>query len=450
MEGEREGGDALSEADGSRLHRVLRRAVDVRPEEVRATLLSAMYFFLVLSGWFVLRPMRDAVAASSGATNLSWLFTGTLGVMLVCIPVFSSLVVKFPVRRFIAITYHFFVVNLVAFYVLMRVAAPVEGSVRDIWIGRGFFVWTSVFNLFVTSVFWSFMADYFRSGQAKRLFGFIAVGGSLGSVAGSAVTVALARQIGTASLLLVTAVLLEIAVLVVTRFPARPTSDAGDPGAAEPDRKPIGGSIWAGFTHVAGSPYLAGIAVFQILLTIGSTFLYFEQASLVGSAFADRASRTTALAQIELAAQALTLVTQVFLTGRVIRWIGLAGALAFLPVVTLMGFGMLGAVPVFASLAIFTVLRRAGNFALTNPAMEVLWTVVRREDKYKAKSFVETFLYRSGDLAGAWTYAGMTALGLGFTGIAFASVPVAAVWLVLGVWLGRRQAVLAQQGTRGE
>ena len=445
MEGEQEGAGVLTVREGSDssgLHRALRRFVDVRPEEVKAMLLAFAYFFFVLSGWFVLRPMRDAVGAASGTPNLRWLFAGTLTAMLICNPLFASLVARFPVRRFIAITYRFFIANLLIFYVLMRVAAPTEGSRGDVWIGRAFFIWTSVFDLFVVSVFWGFMADFFRSEQAKRLFGFIAVGGTLGSVTGSAATAVLARHIGSVNLLLVSAVLLELAVTVMTRFPSKERGGATVAESARLDAAPIGGSVWAGLTHVARSPYLSGIALFQVFVTLGATILYFEQSELVGRFYTDTAGRTTVLAQLELAVQLLTLLTQLFFTGRIIRWIGLTGALALLPLISMVGFASLGTVPVFATVAAFAVVRRAGNFALNNPAMEILFTVVPREDKYKAKSFIETFVYRVGDQIAAQTYAGM-AVGLGFTSIAFAAVPMSAAWLGLGVWLGRRQAALA-------
>jgi AAA family ATP:ADP antiporter len=414
----------------------------VRPEEVKAMLLAAAYFFFVLSGWFVLRPMRDAVGAASGTSNLRWLFAGTLTAMLICNPLFASLVSRFPVRRFIAITYRFFIANLLVFYVLMRVVAPTEGSRGDVWVGRAFFVWTSVFDLFVVSVFWGFMADFFRSEQAKRLFGFIALGGTLGSVSGSAATAVLARHIGSVNLLLVSAVLLELAVTVMTRFPARARDGSTPAESVRLDAVPIGGSVWAGLTHVARSPYLSGIALFQVFVTLGATILYFEQSELVGRFYTDTAARTTVLAQLELAVQLLTLLTQLFFTGRIIRWIGLTGALALLPLISMIGFASLGTVPVFATVAAFAVVRRAGNFALNNPAMEILFTVVPREDKYKAKSFIETFVYRVGDQIAAQTYAGMAA-GLAFTSIAFAAVPMSAAWLGLGVWLGRRQSSLA-------
>jgi AAA family ATP:ADP antiporter len=437
------GGSApTSESDGG-FHGLLRRVVEVQPHEVRAMLTSFAYFFFVLSGYFVLRPIRDAVAAASGATQLPWLFAGTLAVTLVCNPLFSALVVKYPVRKFIAITYHFFIANLLVFFVLLRSVSPAEGSQVDIWVGRAFYIWTSVFNLFVVSVFWCFMADVFRSEQAKRLFGFIGVGGTLGSIVGSAATAALAPRIGAVNLLLVSAVLLELAVIAVLRFPAR--SSISPPGAQVPDadRTPIGGSVWAGFTRIVASPYLLGIALFIVIFTVGSTFLYFAQSELVGRFYPDRSSRTAVLAEVELAVQVLTVITQIFFTGRVIRWLGLAAALAFLPFVTLVGFGALAALPTFATLSAFIVLRRAGNFAINNPAMEVLFTVVSREDKYKAKNFIETFVYRGGDQVGAWAYAGLVAIGFGFSQIAIAAMPMAAAWLLLGLWLGRRQTAMA-------
>jgi AAA family ATP:ADP antiporter len=208
----------------------------------------------------------------------------------------------------------------------------------------------------------------------------------------------------------------------------------------------IGGSVWAGFTKVLQSPYLLGICAFLILYTIGSTFLYFEQADIVGRYYADRTARTEVLAKLELAAQVLTVITQIFFTGRIIRWLGLAVTLALLPAMSILGFGALGAIPAFETLAIFTVLRRASNFALTNPAMEVLFTVVPREDKYKAKNIIETFVYRGGDQLGAWVYAGLAAVGLSLAGISFAAVPLAVIWLFLGLWLGKRQAALAGAG----
>lgn len=428
--------------------RLLRRVVDVHDDEVSATLVSFAFFFCVLSGWFVMRPIRDAVAAASGVSKLPWLFAGTLAVTLICQPLFAAVVSRFPARRFIPITFQFFVANLAVFYVLFRMVSQSEGSVTDVWTGRAFFVWTSMFNFFVTSIFWCFMADVYRSEQAKRLFGFIGLGGTLGSVAGSAATAVLARHIGTPNLILVSIALLELAVLAVVRFPVQ--EDVGRMSGGPRRDEIIGGSVWAGVSHVVRSPYLIGISAFLILYSLGSTILYFAQADIVGREYVDRAARTTVLAQVELAAQVLTIIVQAFLTGRIIRWLGLAVTLALLPLLSIVGFGALAALPVFTTLAVFTVLRRGMNFALTNPSMEALFTVVSREDKYKAKSFIETFVYRGGDQLAAWTYAGLSAMGLGLVGISLTAVPMAAVWLMLALWVGRKQAELAGETPLGK
>lgn len=415
-------------------------------------LASALFFFCALAGWFVLRPMRDAVAAGTTPTQLSWLFVGTLTTTLVANPLFWSLVMRYPPRKFIAVAYQAIVASLLLFYVLFRLGTGHDGGAVDVWTGRAFFVWTSMFSLFVSSLFWCFMADVFRSEQAKRLFGFIGVGGTIGSVVGSAATATLAKSIGDVNLLLVSCVLLELAVIAVLRFPLPAAVSHADRHAqvAQVQGRVVGGKLWAGFTHTLKSPYLLGIAAYLILFTIGSTFLYFEQSSIVGATYADRATRTVVLARIEFFVQLLTVFTELFLTGRIIRWLGLVSVLVYLPFVSMLGFGALASFPVFAALAAFVVLRRAGNFALTNPGMEVLFTVVPREDKYKAKSFIETFVYRGGDQIGAWTFAGLSAIGLGLAAISWVAVPMSAVWLGLGVWLSRRQAVMQKAAMLAE
>ena len=442
--------DVVSAAPASATMRLLRRVVDVRDDEVRAMLTSAVFFFFLLSSYFVLRPMRDEVAAATGITKLKWLFTATLSVTLLLNPMFAALVVKFPVRRFIPIAYQFFVASMLVFYLVLRFMSAKEGSSVDVWTSRTFFVWTTVFALFNTSIFWCLMADTFNSEQAKRMFGFIGVGGTLGSITGSATAAALATRIGAITLLLVSAGLLELAVLTVSRFPWRSGGATPMSGRRQPESDVIGGSLWAGFTRVLKSPYLFGILCFMLLITIGATFLYYAQSDLVGRVYADRATRTAVLAQLELAVQTLTLVTQIFLTGRIIRWLGLAMSLAALPVLSIVGFAALGAFPLFATVAVFTVLRRGGNFALTNPAMEVLFTVVKREDKYKAKNVIETVVYRSGDQIGAWSYNGLAALGLGLSGISYVAIPLSVIFLGLAMWLGRRQTALARGGTSAE
>ena len=414
---------------------LLRRLIDIKPEEVRAALWSCAYFFFVLASYYILRPIRDDAGVAGGIKNLPWLFTGTMIAMFLVNPPFAALVARLPRKRFIPIAYRFFVVNLVVFFFLFQYL-PQDSRV---WVGRIFYIWTSVFNLFVVSVFWGFMTDAFDSGQGKRLFGFIGVGGTLGGIVGPAITATLANTLGIAGLLLVSAVFLELSVVCVRRLSAIfALPDASRPEASRGDEV-IGGGMLEGVTHVLRSPYLLGISLYMLLYSIGSTFLYFQQAAIVDQARTDSATRTVLFAQIDLAVNVFTVVVQVLLTGRIMKWLGVAGTLAVVPVISILGFLGLGLLPSIGLLVVFLVLRRGGNFALARPSREVLYTVVPREDKYKAKSFIDTVVYRFGDQVGAWANPLLAALGLSMTGVALVAAPISALWLVTGYWLGRKQ-----------
>lgn len=417
-----------------RVNRVLRRLVDVRPSELAAVAWAWLYFFGVLSAYYVIRPIRDELGIAGGVANLPWLFLGTLAGMVLCNPLFGALVSRLPRRRFIAWTYRFFMLNLAVFFVLMRTT---EAEVQ-VWVGRVFFVWVSVFNMFVVSIFWATMVDLFTREQGKRLFGFIAAGATIGAIVGSFLTATLVRIVGSANLLIVSAALLELAVLSFFRL----TKVATVGEAAEAmirQEAPIGGRAWAGLTQVVRSSYLLGICGYMLLFTSLSVFLYFQQATIVEAAVADRAARASLLARIDLAVNVITLIVQTFFTARIIRTMGIALTLTLLPALTLVGFAVLGLAPTLVTLMAFQILRRAGEYALARPARELLFTTVGREEKYKAKSLIDTFVYRVGDQIGAWTYAGLAALGLGVTGIAWVAVPLSAAWLVNGWRLGRRQ-----------
>lgn len=438
----------------------------MRPEEIRALLWSCAYFFCILSAYYILRPLREEMGIAGGVRNLPWLFTGTLVAMLLLHPPFAALVSRLPRLRFVSITYRFFMLNLLIFFVLLKFSTEAQ----NIWVGRAFFVWISVFNLFIVSVFWAFMADTYNIRQGKRLFGFIGVGGSLGGILGSAITATLAGPVGPVNLLLISVVLLELGVLAVRRLArisdawgappalaaavgsAGANGDAGDSAAAAGgDREePIGGSFLAGITHVMRSPYLLGIVAYMLLYTITATFLYFQQAEIVAATFDDRAVRTSFFARLDLLVNILTVGTQLFLTGRIIKLLGVAVTLAILPIMVMIGFTGLGLMPTLAVLATIQVLRRSTNFAVARPTRETLYTVLPREDKYKAKNFIDTFVYRSGDQIGAWSYALMGWLGLTMVGIAFATVPLAGVWLLVAFWLGRRQTELASEASSAE
>lgn len=416
--------------------------VDARPGEWRALWLAALFNFIVLGSYYVLRPIRDEIAVAGGVEKLPWLFTGTLVAMLVANALFSAIVARMSRRRFIPIAYRFFIANLIIFFLLMRTLGPDQ----QVWVGRAFYIWVSVFNLFVISVFWAFMTDVFTTEQAKRLFAFIAVGGSLGAIMGGVLTASLVQWLGAANLLFISAILLEAGAWCVWFFPTefKARSAAGLTEEKKSAEAPVGGSIWAGLTHVARSPYLLGICGFFLFYTVTSTFLYFQQTDLIGRHFTDRAARTAFFAQLDIWVNVLTILVQLFLTGRLLKWFGVGITLAVLPVISVIGFLGLGLMPVLVLFAVFQVLRRAANFAVSRPAREVLFTVLRREDKYKAKTFIDTFVYRAGDQIGAWSYPLLTWLGLGMSGIALVAAPIAGIWCALSLWLGRKQAALVR------
>ena len=455
--------------------RMIARAVDVRRGETAALLWSCTYFFLILTAYYILRPIRDEMGVQGGVENLAWLFTGTLVGMLLLHPLYTTLVGKLPRNRFIPLTYRFFILNLVGFFLLFRFS----GAGQAVWIGRVFFIWVSVFNLFVVSVFWSFMTDLYRPSQSKRLFGIVAVGGTLGAMLGSSITSALAVPLGPVNLLLVSALFLEIAAraagalnreegAVTAAALAEPESDedaatrgseaappatprAGEPMPGGPrGAEVIGGGALEGIRNVLQSPYLLGIAALMLFFTISTTFLYFQQAALTDIVFGDdSAARTRFFANIDLIVNALTLIAQVFITGRMLRWLGVGLSLAFLPLVSVIGFGILGVAPVLGVLVVLQVIRRAGNYGIQRPAREVLYTILSRTNKYKAKNFNDTFVYRVGDQIGAWSYTLISWLGLGIAGLSFIMVPFSAVWLVLALWLGARYRAIQRQGAAG-
>jgi AAA family ATP:ADP antiporter len=427
--------------------RIFSKIVDVRPEEIRALWLGFIFFFVVLAGYYVIRPVRDNIGASY-SENLWWMFTVVMLTMLVANALFSAIVARMSRRRFIPIAYRFFISNLIIFFVLMQFAPPGKRP----WVDICFFVWVSVFNLFATAIFWGFMTDLFTTEQGKRLFGFIAVGGSLGGILGPIITASLVHRVSTGVLLLICAAMLEIAAQSVRFFPAEfkrgDSKSAHDAATAE---KPIGGRFWDGVTHICRSPYLFGLFVFILLYTLTSTWAYFQQSELTKIGFVDRAARTAFFAKLDLSVNTLTLLLQIFVTGRLMKFLGVTVTLLFMPILSLFGFTAMGLVPVLTVLAVFQVARRASTFAFMRPAREVLFTVLRREDKYKAKSFIDTFGYRCGDQFGAWSYKGMQELGLSLSTISYIAVPVVACWCALGVWLGRKQRTLADaQATRDE
>lgn len=408
---------------------LLDRVVQVRRDEVAATAWSFAYFFCLLSGYYILRPVRDEMGIQGGLGNLEWLFTATFLTMLAALPLFGWVSSRFPRRQMLPAVYLFFAANLLAFYLLL------ELNVAAAWTARVFFVWLSVFNLFVVSVFWSFMADLFRNEQARRLFGLIAAGGSLGALTGPSITALLAVELGPAKLLPVSACMLLLATVCIQRLGRWATTVSRRSAAGEP----LGGGMFAGLSLALKSPYLLGIALYIVLGTVLGTFLYLQQAYIVAAEVATSGERTALFAKIDFAVNALTLICQVFIVNRLIHRLGVSFALALLPAVAIAGFLAIGFFPTLAVLVAFQVLRRAGEYAFSRPAREILFTVLTREEKYKAKNFIDTAVFRGGDAVGGWLFAGLQLLGLGLAGVAFVGVPIAVVWLGTGWMLGRNQ-----------
>lgn len=428
---------------GQRLVRLVERVVIVREGELRALFWAFGYFFCLLTSYYILRPLRDEMGVRSGVENLQWLFSGTFFVMLVAAPIFGAVVSRFSRRRFIPWVYRFFILNILVFFAMLTLGWA------EVQVARVFFVWVSVYNLFVVTVFWGFMADLFTNAQGKRLFGFIAAGGSAGALLGPILTASLAVPMGPVNLLLISAVFLELAVWCARGLLKSPPQEAAGAAAAETAGESrndavIGGRFLDGLIAIVRSRYLAMIFLHIVLLSTTATFLYFQQASIVAAATHSSGERTQIFAFIDLAASLLTISVQFLLTGRFILRFGVGVALSFLPLVTLLGFLVLALSPVLGVVVVFQAVKRAAEFAISNPAREILFTVVSREQKYKSKSFLDTAVLRGADMASGWGYHGLRGLGLDLSGIATLTVPLAALWMLLTLAIGRRQEGLAK------
>uniref|UniRef100_UPI0039F097C1 NTP/NDP exchange transporter n=1 Tax=Bordetella sputigena TaxID=1416810 RepID=UPI0039F097C1 len=439
--------------------------MNIYPGEGAAAVCGFAFFFCLFTGYFMLRPIRETLGIAAGVDKLQWLFTATFVVMLAAVPCFGWLARRVPRAGFVTWTYAFFAATLVGF------AAWLYARPDDLWAARAFYVWLSVFNLFVVSVAWSLMADVFRTAQAKRLFAFIAAGASTGGLAGPVLGAALAGTLGASGLILLSAMFLGLTLPMkswlmrwreVAGAGALPAA-APAPGATEQEQpaqigqaraahedaeaakgdadspaRPIGGGILAGATRTFSSPLLLGVAAFVILLATASTFLYMEQARLVANAFTSSAERIRVFSALDFAVQALSMATQLFLTGRLAQRLGVTFLLTAVPLVICAGFLVLAVAPVFTVLAVVMVLRRVGEYALVRPGREMVFTTVDAEAKYKAKNFIDTVVYRAGDAASAWAKTGVDALGHGAALVALVGAACAAVWAACGYLLGRR------------
>jgi ATP:ADP antiporter, AAA family len=415
--------------------------IDIRREEWPAFAWAFFYFFFLLCAYYVLRPVRDEMGIQGGIKNLPWLFTGTFVGMLIVTPLFGWISSRWPRRTFLPLVYLFFVANLIFFYVAMKS----EALDRTV-VAASFFIWLSVFNYFVVSVFWSFMTDVFNGERAKRLFGGIAAGGSLGAMSGPAITAALVKQVGIANLMLISAVLLGGAVVCIVGLGRWARKAAEDEKLSTAEREAelakeaaIGGGILDGLKLAVGSPYLLTLCGYVLLLQILGTFFYLEQVRAMAENIPLSADRTQLFAQLDLAVNVVTLIVQVFITSALLRRAGIVFCLTILPALAVLSLGATAIMPTLAVISVCTVIRRSLEFAIAKPAREILYTVVTREERYKAKNVIDTVFTRGGDLVATWTHAGLRGLGLATSQMAIAAIPLSLLMMGAGIYLGRAQ-----------
>ncbi len=376
------------------------------------------------------------MAVYSGSDTIPWLFMATFAVTLITTPTFGWLASRFPRRKFLPWVYLFFTSNILIFWVVFSTAVDEEQNY--IWLARTFFVWVSVFNLFVVSVFWSFMADIYTREQGRRLFGLITAGGSIGALIGALVTsYMLATDNGFQSLFPFAAILLTAALFCISRLRRLVSTQNVVKGSAKKG-KPLGGSPFAGITHMMSSPYFIGIAFSSVVASLLGTALYMFTADLLGQSGLDPNERTLFFSNINVVTNAIALVCQLFVVRHVVNRLGIGVSLALMPVVSIVGFAILALDPTLVALAVLTIARRGLGFGVMKPSTDMLYSAVTPEEKYKTKNFIDTAIYRGGDLVGTWTIRGLTSgLGMGLSSVLWIMVPFAAIWSVVAIWLGR-------------
>jgi AAA family ATP:ADP antiporter len=417
------------------------RAVNVRPGELPGLLAAFGYHFLLFTAYSILRPVRDSMGIAGGVENLDDLFGWTLAGMLVAMPLFGWVSGRFRRAVFLPWTYLFFVAQLAAFWLLFTSQEDIAATAKV------FFVWVSVFNLFVVSVFWSFMADLFDKEQGKRLFAFITAGASVGTIAGSAITTLLARAVGDVNLLLVSAALLA-STLALMRYLLGWSARREDRGQRL-DERPIGGNPFAGLTRVLTSGYLSGIAAFVFLMAAVNTFLYLQQAELLSIHYPDRSERTAFLGGIEWVMSTATLLLQFFAVGRLTQRAGVAAMIVVVPLFVVAGFLLIAWSPTLATLVGVYIARRVGQYAIVRPCRETLYTTVDRESKYKAKNVNDTLVYRTSDYVVAKGHdAFVAAFAANLSVVAWLGAAVAGVWAAVAWMLGRAHERMAANANR--
>jgi len=409
----------------------LDRFVKVKPKEIIALLVSCGYFYLILCAYYIIRPIRSEMVIANGVDNIQWLMLMTVGVLMLITPVFGWVTTRFRTRQFLSYCTLFFAAQLVVFYFLFDVEQ------RSPNVTRAFFVWVNVFNMFIVSLFWSFMNDVFSREQSKRLFAFIAAGGTAGAITGPIITTTLVNQLGLAPLLLISATVLALSVVCIVWLTRWPNAEFSQDDALHTVRnEALKGSIWGAFKLIFKSPYLLGICLFILLYAVSITFVEIQQAQLVARSFDDPTERTRLFSTVDFTVNVLALIFQLLLTSHMIRWLGFRTTLLILPVGITIGFGLMSSMPILAVMVGVEIFRRSGDYSILKPTREMLFSVVSREEKYKAKNFIDTTILRGGNAGSALAYSALKSLGLAGAGVAGVSVALGLAWCSTAFWLG--------------
>jgi AAA family ATP:ADP antiporter len=422
----------MSNATHGPFAKALKVIAKVEPTEIKAVVLSFIYFFFLMTSYFILRPLRDTMGTVYGVAHLQELFTGTFIVSFIVAPIYAGFASRIRLATFLPWVYGFIALTMLIFYVLFQRVA------NDRWVAASFFVWTSTFNLLTISVFWSLMADIYSRAQAKRLFGCIAAGGTVGTICAPAFTVLFVNSVGTNTLLLISAAGFAITAVLVRMVEAekrRLLALGQESQGTSLDHK-LGGNPFDGFTLLFMSSYLLMIALFILLMTTISTVIYFQLQDLITHEFATRAARTRAFATIDLATNSIAVVIQLFGTGRFIQRFGVTAGLLLNPIIMVLAFLAVAFSPVLMVLGTIQVVRRFSEYAIAKPSRDMLFTVVDQQAKYKAKNVIDTVVYRFGDLTSAWLSAAV--LPFGVAGLAVAGLVVSAIWFPIAYVLGKR------------
>lgn len=423
----------MTEENNNIFSRIMKGASRIEANEIKSVWLSFFFVFTLMASYFILRPMRDAMSSDWTDAELSTLFTATFVFSIIVVSVYGAACSRVRLGRLLPGIYMFFSASFFAFYAAFQAMPDVSN------IGKAFYVWITIFGLFQVSVFWTFMADIFSKQQAPRLFGFIAAGSSIGALAGPIITGLLIGVLGKANLVLVSAVLLLVPIPIIIWLEKLKHSELhNDDTSVESDYgQTLGGNPFSGFVEFVKSPYLLGIGLFLFLYTSINTFIYFELKNLMEGL--DFATRTRIWSGIDTAVNLLTIGTAMFVTGRLTTKFGLAWTLALVPVVIIAGLLVVSVAPMLWVVVGLQCVRRAGNYAITRPGREMLFTVVDRETRFKAKSVIDNVVYRGGDVVAAWGFTGLTqGLGLGLGPVAAVGAGIAAIWALVARYLGRR------------